>query len=80
MAYYKYKKYLTETEHDLFDKVYESGESTPYSGIYRCEACGREDASISGKPLPPQNHHQHSLDQGKIRWRLAVGHQPDPHR
>jgi hypothetical protein len=24
------------------------------------------------KPLPPQNHHQHNSNQGRIRWRLIV--------
>jgi hypothetical protein len=28
--------------------------------------------------LPPQNHHQHTQQQGAIRWRLAViaDHEP----
>jgi hypothetical protein len=80
MAYYKYMKYLTQSNHELFDQLNEPGAATPYSGVYRCEACGREDTSIMGKPLPPQNHHQHQSSQGRIQWRLVVGHQPDPNK
>jgi hypothetical protein len=80
MAYYKYSNYLAQSQHAYFDSLYEPGQITPYSGIYRCEECGREDTSISGKPLPPQNHHQHTPRQGPIRWRLVVGHQPDPNK
>ena len=80
MAYYKDSNYLTKTDHALFDKLFEPGATTPYSGVYRCEVCGKEDTSIKNKPLPPQNHHQHSPYQGPIRWRLVVGHQPDPNK
>ncbi len=80
MAYYKYMHYLTKSDHQYFENLYDPGDTTPYSGIYRCEACGREDTSVSGKPLPPQNHHQHAAYQGRIRWRLVVGHQPDPNK
>ena len=79
MAYYKYMQFLTKSDHKYFDTLYDPGDTTPYSGIYRCEVCGREDTSVSGKPLPPQNHHQHSAYQ-PIRWRLVVGHQPDPNK
>jgi len=79
MAYYKYMQYLTKSSHEYFDTLYNPGDTTPYSGIYRCEVCGREDTSVSGKPLPPQNHHQHPNYQA-IRWRLVVGHQPDPNK
>lgn len=80
MAYYKYSRYLSQSDHQFFDTIYEPGTVTPYSGIYRCEECGREDTSVKGKPLPPQNHHQHQYGQGPIRWRLVVGHQPDPNK
>jgi hypothetical protein len=40
--------------------------------------CGREDVSEKGKPFPPQNHHQHTLAQGLIRWRLIVYSDRDP--
>ena len=31
-----------------------------------------EIAANKGNPLPPQNHHQHSTSQGKIRWRKIL--------
>ncbi|MGN6478776.1 protein L [Luteibacter sp.] len=53
-------------------KTYHTGETVPVSGIYRCEGCGREDCCNENDPFPPQNHHQHTVAQGKIRWRLNV--------
>jgi hypothetical protein len=78
MALYKYNQYLTQSQHESFDQIHNPGAATPFSGIYRCEGCGREVVSESGKPLPPQNHHQHALAQGAIRWRLTVyaDHEP----
>lgn len=72
MAVYRYSQYLEVSNHAAFNAIHEPGAKTPYSGIYRCEGCGRNDVSEEGKPLPPQNHHQHTLQQGKIRWRLIV--------
>ena len=72
MAIYKYDKYLTQSSHAAYDAIHEPGEKVPHSGIYRCEGCGLNDACNFGQPLPPQNHHQHSSQQGKIRWRLIV--------
>jgi hypothetical protein len=69
---YKYGNWLTQSNDAKFDEIHEPGDSTPYSGIYRCEGCGKEVTSVAGHPLPPQNHHQHEPSQGKIRWRLAV--------
>lgn len=69
---YKYSQFLTKSDDEKFDTIYELGTPTPYSGIYRCEGCGKEVTSVYGHPLPPQNHHQHTTGQGKIRWRLAV--------
>lgn len=69
---YKYPQYLSLSDSPLFDEIHHPGASTPHSGIYRCEGCGKEITSITGNPLPPQNHHQHSTAQGSIRWRLAV--------
>jgi hypothetical protein len=78
MAFYKYANYLAINNHSAFDAIHEPGESTPHSGIYRCEGCGREDTCIAGKQLPPQNHHQHTYNQGKVRWRLIVCHDGNP--
>ncbi len=72
MTYYKYIHYLTKVDMDVFDTTYKPGDNTPHSGIYRCEGCGSAIASNLGNPLPPQNHHQHTLSQGDIRWRLIV--------
>jgi hypothetical protein len=72
MALYKYDQYVTKSTDAAFDSIESPGAATPHSGIYRCMGCGREDVSTQGHPLPPQNHHQHTTQQGAIRWRLAV--------
>jgi hypothetical protein len=72
MATYKYAVYLQTSTSDAFDKIYGPGKTVPFSGIYRCMGCNREIASNEKDPFPPQNHHQHSVSQGDIRWRLAV--------
>lgn len=78
MAWYKYAAYLQQADNDAYDKVYGPASNTPHSGIYRCMGCNREIAANAGNPLPPQNHHQHSVAQGAIRWRLAVYADHDP--
>lgn len=72
MAIYKYPQFLQQSQHEAFDQVLHPGTATPFSGIYRCEGCGKNEASTHGHPLPPQNHHQHNQSQGTIRWRLVV--------
>lgn len=72
MISYKYSQYLSKSNDKMFDELYEPGQSTPHSGIYRCEGCGKEATSVLTHPLPPQNHHVHTPSQGQIRWRLAV--------
>lgn len=72
MALYKYDQYVTKTTDGAFDRDYSPGSEAPLSGIYKCLACGREAACNHPDPLPPQNHHQHTVSQGAIRWRLAV--------
>jgi hypothetical protein len=52
--------------------TYEPGQIVPVSGIYRCLGCSREITSNANDPFPPQNHHQHTSSQGKIRWKLNV--------
>ena len=74
-ALYKYSQYLAQSNHQAFDQINEPGAATPWSGIYRCEGCGKNITSIYGHTLPPQNHHQHTAIQGRIRWRLAVSHE-----
>jgi hypothetical protein len=78
MAWYKYSQFLAQKSNEEFDKVHEPGATGSWSGIYRCEGCGREVVHTTGHPLPPQNHHQHTASQGKIRWRLTVTDAPDP--
>jgi hypothetical protein len=78
MAIYKSDSYLQKSEDAAFDADHKPGGNTPNSGIYRCMGCGREVVSEGAKPLPPQNHHQHTTQQGSIRWRMIVyaDHQP----
>jgi hypothetical protein len=72
MALYKHSGFLSHSTDPGFDTVSPPGKVTPHSGIYRCVGCGREIVSEGKKPLPPQNHHQHTVAQGTIRWRLVV--------
>ena len=72
MASYKHAGFLAQTTSTKFDETHSPGYSTPFSGIYRCEGCGLELVSEESKPLPPQNHHQHTPSQGAILWRLVV--------
>lgn len=71
MAVYKYNRYLEQSQHQAFDKLWKPGEQPNYSGIFRCEACGANVACNAGNPLPPQNHAQHHSG-ADIRWRLIV--------
>jgi hypothetical protein len=72
MAWYKDLKYLSEWDSEQFDKLHEPGSRGSYSGIYRCEACGKEIVHTKANPLPPQNHHEHDQGEGRILWRLIV--------
>ena len=74
MAEYKYGKLLTYANKAAYDQLFRPSATTPYSGIYRCAQCGHEVTSVSGYPLPPQNHHQHTPGQGAIAWQLLVAH------
>lgn len=72
MADYRYDTIMQHSQDDIFNTLYHPAATTPYSGIYRCEICGREAVSIVDRELPSQNHHQHDPGQGPIRWRLIV--------
>ncbi|AIE86046.1 aminoglycoside 6-N-acetyltransferase [Fimbriimonas ginsengisoli Gsoil 348] len=72
MAVYKYSSYVKTSTSDAFDTIYEPGSKPAHSGIYRCEGCGKEISHNAGVSLPPQNHHQHTVAQGKVRWRMSV--------
>ncbi len=60
------------SNNDAFVPLHGPGDRVVYSGIYKCQGCNREITSNNGDPFPPQNHHQHTLGQGAIRWRLLV--------
>jgi hypothetical protein len=72
MAWYRYPQFLQQENTAEYDAIHEPGAKTPVSGVYRCEGCGKSVTSIKDRPLPPQNHHEHTLGQGRIRWRLVV--------
>jgi hypothetical protein len=78
MALYKDGSFLTKTSQDVFDAIHTAGEKAPYPGIYRCPGCGHEIGIAAGHTLPSQNHHQHTLAQGKVRWQLIVSHKSYP--
>ena len=72
MAHYEYVHYRTNLSDPKFDPAHAPGAITPDSGIYKCQGCGIEILSTAGDPLPPPSHHQHSLAQVYIGWRLIV--------
>lgn len=72
MAWYKYEKFLSKSDDGAYDQIHEPGISAPHAGIYRCVACGHEIGIAQGHTLPPQNHHQHKVNQGRIQWQLTV--------
>ena len=72
MAIYKYVGFIGKLDLTAFDQLYDPGDRTPCTGIYRCEACGHEDACNTCDPLPSENHARHNPDQGAVKWRLTV--------
>ena len=72
MAIYKYERHLIRSGDAIYDTDQRPGGPAPYSGIYRCQGCGREVIAHRGEVLPAASHHQHTPNQGAIRWRLAV--------
>lgn len=78
MTLYKYTAFLTQSQDQAFDQLYAPGQVPPHSGIYRCHGCGREVVAEHGRTLPPQNHHQHAVNQGPVQWRMAVYADHDP--
>lgn len=72
MALYKYGQYITKSEDASFDAIHKPGQAPPHSGIYRCLGCGREVVAEQNRQLPPQNHHQHTTEQGDVRWQMIV--------
>lgn len=74
MALYKYSTFLAESQDPAFDQLCEPGTAARWPGLYRCHGCGHEIAIAANHTLPPQNHHQHTPQQGEIQWRLVVSH------
>lgn len=59
---------------EWWSKEYGPGEKVPVSGIYRCKGCKKEITSNANNSdvFPPQNHHQHTVSQGAIKWKLNI--------
>jgi hypothetical protein len=72
MARYKHKEFLVQDDDTAFDPDHRPGAAPQHSGIYRCMGCGREIVAEQDREFPPENHHQHTTQQGAIRWRLIV--------
>jgi hypothetical protein len=72
MAWYKHAADLQRSDSAEYDKEHKPGDAAPHSGIYRCLGCRKEVASNQYEPLPSQNKHQHTAQQGAIRWRMVV--------
>jgi hypothetical protein len=72
MAMYKHLNFLQQSNDAAFDTVYVPGATPAHSGIFRCTGCGREVVAEHTRTLPPQNHHQHTTQQGAIRWHMVV--------
>lgn len=72
MAHYKHGSFFEHSQAPVFDMVFSPGTAAPLSGIYRCTACGYEDACNEGLPLPPQSHAVHPHYLTPIKWRLVT--------
>ena len=69
---FKYPQVFIKKTGPAFDHLHGPGARVPLSGIYRCTGCGDEIASNKGTVFPPQNHRQHRLGTGLIRWQLVA--------
>lgn len=67
-------KYLQEVSSSKahWTTTYGPGDTVPVSGIYKCLGCNKEITSNEDDPFPPQNKHQHTAVQGKVRWKLII--------
>jgi hypothetical protein len=72
MAWAKYKDRINVENTAIYDTIHNPGAAAPTSGIFRCVGCGATAVAETNRRLPPQNHHQHTLQQGAIRWQLLV--------
>ena len=57
--------------HPAFDAIHNPGSIVPYSGIYRCVNCGREQCCCKDDPFPIQDQHEHAADALSV-WSLLV--------
>ena len=57
---------------EAFDAEYDPDDGVDHSGIYRCIGCGREIVAEEARKFPPQNHHVHTVRQGRVRWKMIV--------
>lgn len=78
MAQYKYARHLTLAEESIYDFELPPGAQAHNAGIYRCIGCGDEIAVAKGHTLPPQNHHQHLPEAGRISWQLLIRAEQKP--
>jgi hypothetical protein len=69
---FKYPQAFVKNTSSAFDYLHAPGSRVPLSGIYRCTGCGDEVASNKGTVFPPQNHRQHRVAAGAIRWQLVA--------
>ncbi|OMG74594.1 hypothetical protein BW685_05485 [Burkholderia ubonensis] len=72
MAFYQDAAYLTHENRPEYNTTHGPAQVVPVSGVYRCDGCGASIVSTMNHRFPPQNHHQHTTEQGHIRWRLVV--------
>ena len=54
MALYNDAKYLAQETGPEYNVLHHPGQNTPFSGVYRCETCGRSTTSIRDHVFPPQ--------------------------
>lgn len=56
-----------------FDTLHDPNSEAPFPGIYRCQECGLEIASVGSALLPSSSlDHHHNTEHGPIKWRLIV--------
>lgn len=74
MSWYTEQSRITKSDGKgaHWSATHNPADQVPHSGIYRCLGCNKEVTSNAGDKFPPQNHHQHSQEQGTVRWRLNV--------
>ena len=72
MAKYRYSTHLHKSDSTAYDVEWKPGQKPVNSGIYRCTGCGHEVVAEKERSFPTQNKHQHTAEQGEIRWKLLV--------